>query len=199
MFSSRTLGIWLFKKKKTQCQLQKLLLWFYVYRARPFPLHVLFCLHVSLDIKGAFHGIQESRQTYYTWKKQQFVGTHPQNVTSFHLTSTCRAHHPRVSGILTSPSALLILPSPSRVDPLMPPTASFSAHMCFWRLDIQWIVASFQWREFCPVCFNIYPPQAFFLADFSHQHGVCWETTTSRGGNVGEEGGRDLRAFIGCK
>lgn len=88
--------------------------------------------------------------------------------------------------VLMSPSALSIAPSPSRMDSLTP-TASFSAHMYFWRLDIQWIVASLQWREFCPVCFNIYlflshsPPQAFFLADFSHQHCVCWETTTPRG------------------
>lgn len=57
--------------------------------------------------------------------------------------------------VLMSPSALSIAPSPSRMDSLTP-TASFSAHMYFWRLDIQWIVASLQWREFCPVCFNIY-------------------------------------------
>lgn len=66
--------------------------------------------------------------------------------------------------VLTLPSVLSIVPSPSRMDSLTPPTASFSAHMYFWRLDIQWIVASLQWMEFCPVCFNIYLFLSFSLS-----------------------------------
>lgn len=190
MFCSRTLGIWLLKKKKKK--------------------HNANCRNCCCDFMSTDQGhffcmyyfvytsASTSRENFMASRRADKHTTHEKTailgnasterylfIWHLHVGHTVFARMVWFV-VLMSPSALSIAPSPSRMDSLTP-TASFSAHMYFWRLDIQWIVASLQWREFCPVCFNIYlflshsPPQAFFLADFSHQHCVCWETTTPRG------------------